>query len=266
MANIRQGIPHLFSTLTEKGNLTPSISDYEFQRIIENGKVSLRNVTEKTDGQTMIIGYDWEGFYTRSSGTSDIRVRDGAQYVRRAKERGNSIEVAYAFAEFHHVLRRNDNLQKLLEYCMHDLDEEVVVRGEVFNRLLIRETNGHYIKFVHTYYDSRTFGDFGSFIIHSALEENTDPSLFVNNIKALSNKDIVFDHDKIDIDEDIGVNWDYSREDIHKLIHNRLDKVKPKWGNETEGWVIHGNSDIGQPTFKVISDSFKKTKEQANGW
>lgn len=267
MANIRQGIPHLFSTKTTKGNLTPSISDYDFQKIIENGKVSLRNVTEKTDGQTMIIGYDHDGFYTRSSGTSDIRVRDGAQYITRARQRGNSIEAACAFGEFHHALRRNKDLQeRMAEWRDRSIDKQIAIRGEVFNRQLVREVDGYFIKFVHTFYDSRAFGEYGAFIVHHALPDNAGTDFLNGVLKEISNSDVVFDHDRIDINEDLHVSWDYSREDLHRLIHNRLDKIKPKWGYETEGWVVHSKDLRVQPVFKVVSDKFKKAKEQSNGW
>lgn len=277
MSNIRKGIPHLVPHTTPKGNIAPHLSEDEIHNLIEPGYIFLDRITEKTDGQTFVMGFDSEGFYTRSSGTSDLRIRDAMEYVNRANERGNSISVANGFAAVHDSLLENNKLQFGLEQFYDFTQDEVLLSGEIFNNFLARpsETVDGHVKFIHTSYDPSKLGTLGMFVLHSHLEQNQWMSF--QGVHTLGNEEIKFDHDVIEPLEPINIktalhayysmafDLDYVREHLQNEITWRTKVLQPKWGLETEGHVIHpSDRNPKAPRFKIVTERFKT--EKANGW
>jgi hypothetical protein len=280
--SVRVGLPHLYSTKTEKGNETPSLSTDQFEKSTKGGKLHINNVTEKTDGQTFKFGHDEQGFYSQHSGSGDEKIRTGQGHIDRAKKRAAetgreySPEAPTAFAKFHDALHGNKALQEHLKQQYQKTGKEVVVKGEAFNLNLAKpaEKPGE-VKFVHTPYSTKGMGKHGSFIIHSKLPENQGHD--IEHIKSLSDKNVKLDDDKIEhkpghVDVKDEVN-DFKQLN-HELINSRTtpknktaklaeqekfntikkrvsDKVtahigklgiKNKFGSGTEGLVVHPSS------------------------
>lgn len=191
--SIRQGLPHI-TTMTRD----------QVDNLTKDGKVHINNVTEKTDGQTMVIGHDENGFYTQSSGSGNEKMRSPEDYAvrakRRAEETGKPFDptASTAFGNIHKNLQANSALTKHLKDTYEKNGQEVKVRGESFYKPWGRpsETPGE-IKFVGTSYDPSHMAKLGKFVIHSQLPENKEHDLehFKNN---LSDENINFDDDKIE--------------------------------------------------------------------
>lgn len=274
MASIRKGIPHIYSTLTPKGNPTPALSDAEFYSLIKSGTLDIKTITEKTDGQNLHVGWDSYGFYTRHTGSGDMRARCGNDHIERARLRDNAFRPAMAFSNFHDDLRENDALQMFLETTFKLTGQDVVLQGEMFSYdLCSQDENG--IKFANIHYDPNII-DRNTFIIHSQLFHiaGRNPSVELDLLlRNMSTEYIKIDHDLITIH-----NLQVDTQDLFPLIENHitearyilhdnlvevLENIKPKWGDKTEGYVFHtGNSEA--PRFKLVSETFKKAKE--NGW
>jgi hypothetical protein len=277
----RQGIPHLYSTTTAKGNQTPSLSVEQFSDLINPGLVYLHNITEKTDGQSFKFGHDNQGFYTQTTGTD--RVRD---YYDHHKS-----DFHIAFGLFHQELQNNSNL---LEYLKQT---NLEVSGEMFStRARIINDVNRTIKFANIEYsiDKLKLGHIGNFIIHTEMNKD----VFANNIKVFSTPRLIIDCDvpnynktHISVDDIqesyYKLNLDLIKErtkpsnkvsklvevekfnNIKKEVHNRIVntiKLEPKWGDTTEGWVVHPSvNNPNAPRFKIITDEFKQAKEFYNG-
>ena len=277
--SVRQGLPHLHSTETSKGNQTPSLSIDQFAKTTHGGKIHIHGVTEKTDGQTFRMGHDHHGFYTQHSGSADEKARTGQDHIdrskRRAKERGIEYDhnAPSAMAKFHDALHSNKALTDHLAHHFKKTGQEVIVKGEAFNKHMAKpsEHKGE-VKFVHTSYHEPK-AKHGTFVIHSKLpgNEHHDTEHFK---KHLSNHDIHFDDDKV---HHTGghVNVKDEVHDFHKLDHelintrtkptnkaaklaeiekfNNVKKrvthkveahvaklgIKNKWGSGSEGLVVH---------------------------
>lgn len=232
--SVRQGLPHIHSTLTAAGNPTPSLSTDQFSKSTKGGKLHINDVTEKTDGQTFVMGHDEHGFFTQHSGSGNERIRTGQGHIDRAKTRAKetgkeySPEAPEAFAKFHDALHNNKKLQAHLKDQFKKTGKDVIVRGEAFNRSLAKpgDKPGE-VKFVHTSYSTKGMGKQGSFVIHSKLPENAghDTEHFK---KHLSDSHITFDDDKIehphghvDVSDEV--------EDYHKLDHGLINsRTTPK--------------------------------------
>lgn len=303
--NVRQGVKHIYSTTTAKGNQTPSLSVDDFKNTVKGGKIHIHSVTEKTDGQAFKLGYDNSGFYTQHSGSGAEKIRNARGHIDRAKKRAKETGKPYhptgpeAMAKFHHALHTNKKLQKHLhdEYKKHG--KEVIVRGEAFNKHIAQpgRRSGE-IKFAHTSYNPATMGRHGSFIIHTKLPENKhhNAELFK---KHLSDQNVTFDHDAINHPK---THIDVSREEkvfnklkhnvinarttknnkehkqketekfnrLKKVIHSKVQRhikqmgIKPKWGKESEGIIVHPSSVNPDATrFKLTSDTFKAVKDKS---
>lgn len=272
MGSIRQGIPHLYSEPSKSGKRYDLTRKDILNLIDDKGIIYLDNVTEKTDGYTFMIGWDEEGVWSRNSGSSSLKMRDGEDYIDRSKQRGTSQKAAEAFSEFHNSLF---NRRGLFYQLMGDL-KPIAIRGEMFNWLLANKVDEYHYKSVHTTYDWRNFGTLGAFIVHTQLEENKN--LDFNLFTSASNQSIKVDTDKSvyessylyagDLLEEID-NEDLStiKYKLYNLVKESIDfmRLKPKWGPETEGWVFHpSDANPTAPRFKVVSDSFKESK--INGW
>lgn len=304
LTEIRQGLPHVYSTRTDKGNDTPSLTPEQFRATTAGGKVHIHSVTEKTDGQTFKMGYDEHGFYTQHSGSGDERIRTGQGHIERAKRRAKetgkeySPEAHEAFAKFHDALHSNKALQDHLK-SEHAKRGHIEVRGEAFNRNIARpsEVPGE-VKFVHTSYSTKGMGEHGSFIIHSKLPENQHHDL--NALTKASDNNVTLQHDKIDVpkghvdvsDEvnhfnklDHGLigsrttskNKEAKMAELHKFnlikksVHDKVQKhlgglnIKNKFGSGTEGLVVHpSEANPEAARFKILNAGFKEAKAKSN--
>lgn len=282
---VRQGIPHLYQSVTAKGNKTPALTREQVDKLIAEGRIYIDNMTEKTDGQLFIVGWDKEGFFTQHSGSGDERARTGEDHIKRAERRGNSLTAAKAFAEFHGRLSCNTHfILKLREEYMYSsvaaLTGKVLLRGEMFNKQFSRPSDtieGH-IKFIHTSYDPSLLGPLGSFIIHSQMSDLNYFRFLDSSSEVEIDTDIVKNpnsfvdvSDLLDDFEDAKRFWgdEMALNGMMFRIHQRILKyidVEPLWGQETEGWIIHpSDKNPEAPRFKVITDRFKKAKAE-NGW
>lgn len=232
--SVRVGLPHIHSTTTAAGNQTPSLSTDQFEKSTKGGKLHIKDVTEKTDGQTFVMGHDQHGFFTQHSGSGSERIRTGQGHIDRAKARAKETGKEYspaapeAFAKFHNALQKNKALQAHLAAMHKKTGKDVIVRGEAFNRSLAKpgDKPGE-SKFVHTSYSTKGMGRQGSFVIHSKLPENQghDTEHFK---KHLSDSNITFDDDKV-AHKSGHVDVSAEREDFHKLDHNLINsRTTPK--------------------------------------
>lgn len=277
--SIRVGLPHLYSTKTEKGNDTPSLTPEQFKQTTAGGKIHVHDVTEKTDGQTFKFGHDEHGFYSQHSGSGNEQIRTGAGHVerakRRAKETGKDFNPApyEAFSKFHDALHKNEKLQSYLKTQHEKTGSPVEVRGEAFNRNIA--TPSHVpgeVKFVHTSYSTKGMGKHGSFVIHSKLPENQHHNL--DHLMKMSDSNITFQHDKVDVpkahvdvsnevghfnklDHDLMAarttpsnkqsklseleKFNRIKKSVHDKVQNHLDKlgISNKFGSGTEGLIVH---------------------------
>ena len=306
-ASIRQGLPYLYSTKTAAGNDTPSLNTDQFHHLTKGGKVHIHGVTEKTDGQTFKMGHDEHGFYTQHSGSGDEKIRTAQGHIDRAKRRAQETGKPYeptapeAFAKFHAALHANKPLQQHLASEHKRTGNDIVVRGEAFNKSLSRpsDTKKNEVKFVHTSYNPKHMGSQGTFVIHSKLPENQghDTEHFK---KHLSDSHIKFDDDKIkhapghvDVADEVkefhGLNHELinSRTTpknkaakmaelekfnaVKKKVSDKVTKhlgslgIKNKWGSGTEGLVVHPSAANPEaPRFKAINPAFKEAKAKSS--
>ena len=244
MTKARQGIPHL-----------KDLHDEDILSLIVDNRIHLSSVTEKTDGASFVFHYDENGFGTQSSGSGSEIMREPDDYIRRATRNGKTsiAKSVPAFMRFHEELMNNQAFLDIMK-------EARLVRGEVFLRDLctpsIYEDESI---IVATSYRNGVIGSNGTFIIHSMLPDNKNVP--INDFLDISSCTIKFDHDRIELFQRVidvkGLNIDT----IKRIIeYHLLETTLPKWGSETEGYVVHHPS----KTFKVISprwtDYHKKSK------
>lgn len=298
--SIRQGLPHLYSTVTAKGNLTPSLSVEQFRELTKDGYIHLENITEKTDGMSFILGYDRHGFFTQHSGSGDKRAYRGSDHIMRAYARAREKNEVYdgrmprSVSEIHKALAENDRLMAYLSDTYRKYGEQVI-RGELFNRALGKR---HWftgeMSFVHTRYKLKHIGKLGTFILHSQLEDNIRHAPFA--FPMFTDKYITFDHDIIEFTP-YSVDVSYEVELFNQLDHslimrratpktkaakdaenaafNEIKKsvsekttsilstlgIKNKWGSGTEGFVVHAPARSPEaPRFKITSREFQEAK------
>lgn len=273
MASIRRGIPHLYREAGRDGKRY-DLTDEQVRTLLgDDWVVHIDRVTEKTDGQTMMIGWDHDGFWSKNSGSGDDKMRLGVHYVDRAKARGNDVSAAMAFGSFHNAMKKNDRLRSFM--CRrYEYVGPFHVRGEAYNRHLSKR-DGPTIRFCTVRYDPAKVGPIGTFVIHSSLGDNQ--GLDVETLKALSrDRDVWIDDDVPSVSYPTVLSLDASH--LMDLDPNRLkveldymvrtalvSSYPPKWGIWLEGWVVHpSHSRPGAPTFKIVSREF--TEERSNGW
>lgn len=286
---VRQGLPHI-----------TTMDHDQFSRLVGGGQVHIHKVTEKTDGIPHEFGYDENGFYTRSKGTGENKVRSPQEYHDLAKKKaegGRSIynpDKANTFGHIHQTLSNNSNLQEYLKRRHAGEKKDIRVKGEMFYKPLSQESEKKgERRFVATSYNTSHMGKIGKFVIHSELPENSGHD--VNHFKEkLSSEDLNFDHDKIqnpkgsiDVSKEAeqlkGINKELlgsrttktnkaaKEAEIAKFnkikirasskvdSHFKKANIKPKWGSETEGFVIHPSSNNPDaPRFKVTSEGQRK--------
>lgn len=278
-SKMRQGLSHL-------RDLKPG----DFHRLISSGKVD-GNLTEKTDGLAFGIGYDKDGFYTRSA-RSD-KVRTSGEYTAYGKRKyGEDHESPFSrhYDEIHETLQNNPALIQHLKDLHHKSGgQDVSMKGEMFWKPL-GETSEKGVKFVGTNYDPSRMGAKGKFVLHTKLPENSIHDH--RTISSLGDEHINFDHDKV-ANGRVSIDASKELEQFNSLDHEKMNsrknsdseakehnkrkfqaikdsleaklrehinsKIKPKFGNETEGHVFHPTQE-GSPKFKLTSDSFAQFK------
>jgi hypothetical protein len=231
-ASIRQGLPHI-TTMTHD----------QFHGLIHSGKVHIKHTTEKTDGQTHMMGHDEHGFYTQSSGSGSEKMRKPEDYEdrakRRAKETGKPYDptAAKAFGHVHKVLQSNKKLQDHLKNEHKRTGKEVKVRGELFYKPWGRpgDKPGE-TKFVGTSYATHHMGKVGKYVIHSKLPENQghDIEHFKKN---LSDEHMNFDDDTLHHPQGkkgSHVDVSHEKKQFEKLNHELINSRTTKTNKEAK--------------------------------
>ena len=226
--SIRQGLPHI-----------TTMNHEQFHHLTHGGKVHVHNTTEKTDGQSMVMGHDKEGFYTQSTGSGDEKMRHHDDYAKRAKRRAEQtgkpvdLTAAKAFGHIHKTLQSNEKLTHHLHNEHKKTGEDVKVKGESFYRPWGKpsEHKGE-VKFVGTSYATHHMGKVGKFVIHSKLPENKHHD--INHFKKhLSDDNINFDDDKVE-HKKTHVDVKPERKEFDKLNHELLKSRTTKTNKEAK--------------------------------
>lgn len=284
---VRQGLPHI-----------TTMNHDQFSNLVSGGKIHVNKVTEKTDGIPHEFGYDEKGFYTRTKGTGEEKVRSPQQYHDLAKKKAEGGRSTYnpdkanTFGHIHSTLFNNSQLQSHLKAQHQKEGADVRVKGEMFYKPLSQpsEAGKNERRFVATSYRTDHMGSVGKFVIHSELPENKNHNIehFKSN---LSSKELNFDDDKIDhkkgsvnvskeAEQLKSVNKDLINarttktnkaaktaeiakfDKIKNAVSKKVDShvtganIKPKWGSESEGFVVHpSRENPSAPRFKVTSES-----------
>jgi hypothetical protein len=281
---LRQGLEHL-----------SKLDHSSLGELLKTGTLS-GSSTRKTDGAAGEVGYDENGFYTRSARSDKIRnPGEYSAYTRNKRGEDADTSISDQYDDMHHKLQNNKALVNYLK-SKHEAGQPASVKGEFFLRGLGQQTDKG-IKFVNTSYNPAAMGHSGMFIMHHKLPENSchDP----NHIATLGDKHVTFDHDRSEnsdfnidasdesklystINPDVlksrkAEHKDYRSQEEEKLarIKSSLEKklanhtanIKPRpWevAGESEGDVFH--TDTGR--FKIQSPQFKefkaKQKEEGN--
>jgi hypothetical protein len=226
--SIRQGLPHI------------STMDHEqFHNLTHDGKVHVNDVTEKTDGQSMVMGHDHEGFYTQSTGSGNEKMRHPEDYEKRAKARAKVTGKPYdptasdAFGHIHKTLQANTKLQKHLHDEHKKTGEDVKVRGESFYKPWGKSSeHPGEVKFVGTSYATHHMGKVGKFVIHSKMPENQHHDL-EHFKKHLSDSNINFDDDKIEHKKG-HVDVSHERKEFNGLNHDLIKARTTKSNKEAK--------------------------------
>lgn len=270
-----------------KGNNPFGVS--ELQDLVKTGKVNFGNVTEKTDGQAFEIGHHPEsGFYVRYSGSGAGNYPKPEDHKKRAIERApldkpydQDIEkqkVINNVTEIHKTLLKNKPLRKMLEEKSKKTGQVAMIKGELFakNSAKPSETQPGHLKWQGTSYRPDITGRMAGFVVHTGLEENhwlKELKDSLEKIKSLSTRKIKFDHDVIehsvpdlnvrDMKERLSQTDPKNKEAIGEIRQELSDRIKdhwwkhappPKWGKETEGYVVHpSDKNPDQPRFKLTS-------------
>lgn len=220
--------------------------------------------------------------------------------TRRARETGKPLDLtaAHAFGHIHQTLQNNQKLQSYLKKKANKEGGETHIRGEVFYKPLAKDSPHHgEKKFVGTSYRTDHMGSVGKYVIHTKLPENQKHD--VEHLKTLSTHEMNFDDDKLHSSSGHKTSVDVSSEhkafkkldhgllaarttpknkaekehelgrmhEIQKRVSKKVDAhmkkmgLRPKWGSESEGIVVHP-TDEHTPRFKVTSDSFRAYRDK----
>lgn len=239
--SLRQPIRHLYSiTPTELGKWSTQ----------GNGKIS-GALTEKTDGMAFEIGCDEIGFYSRTSHSK--KMRQPGDYISDAYHRfGFDIDsrISNAFAHIHYTILKDEQLRIYL-YNAKD-----PISGEVFYPSLGKRIGNDKIQFVGTAYDINKLGSVGTFIIHTQCNAKDIPYKTFNG-RFKWDTDLVTDYVQID-----PLVFLMSKDEIGQMsevYRYFLNTYKPKWGDETEGYVIHPDNE-NIPKLKIVDPRWSERR------
>lgn len=285
---VREGLPH------------PSTMSHEqFGNLIKHGSFDISNVTEKTDGMPHEFGYDEQGFYTRTKPTGEHKVRSREHYEQLLRAKASEKypykqDKANTFSHIHELLHNNPELQSHLQHRFAQTGQDVRVKGEILYKPLSQpsEYEGEH-RFVATSYRTDHMGKYGKYIIHTQLPENAGHP--IEALKAASSSLLNFDDDKIKYPPTTikvpghitaafnGIKkelissrttktnqeakmaeiakFDAIKGQMSNIIDQHFKTIAPKWGSETEGYVVHPTHE-GMPRFKVTSQTFRERVAQ----
>lgn len=271
---LRQGLSHV-----------SDLKHDQLSNLVSSGNIH-GDVTEKSDGSAFEVGHDEHGFFTRTSHSD--KMRNSGDYQSAAKKKfgeGFDPSISAHFDRIHKELHSNP---KLTSYLAKTPGKSM--KGEIFYKPHGKPTESGELRFVGTAYDPKKMGESGSFIVHSKLSDNSHHD--INHLKTLGDENFNIDHD--DVNKKVNIDVSKEKEDLSKIntdllssrkkadkeakmaenakldsikssIHNKLkghlSELKPKWGSETEGYVIHPHKGSSAPRIKVISDTFKQNKQ-----
>lgn len=273
-----------------KGIIHPKDMKYDHVKNMIGDGTLKGEVTEKTDGAGFEIFHDQNGFGVRSSRSPKIAEND--TFLRNAKEKfGDDLDPTMSnhYDRLKNALLSNPKLRNYLKQKFDETGQEVSMKGEVFYKPFGSPAEDGGVKFVGTSYDPARMGKLGSFVLHSKSGGNEihDPE----TVKSLGDQNINFDHDIVengrysipakDLKEKLEqINPDIltSRKKEHaeakaieqnklaqlndmveKRIRTHTDNLEPKWGNETEGHVVHPDAP-DTDKIKLTSKTFKAFK------
>jgi hypothetical protein len=280
-----------------KGIIHPKDLRYEHvKNLLGSGTIS-GHATEKTDGAAFEVGHDENGPYTRSARSPKIYA--GQSYEAAARARfGDDLDPTMSrhYDNIHNTMMNNKNLQAYLKQKRDETGSPTSMSGEIFYKPFGQPAEDGGIRFVGTSYDRNKMGKLGSFIMHSQADGNGahDPE----QVKALGDQHLNFDHDVVEngqfnIDardlkkkfDEINPEMLTSRKrehatakameqqkliDLNDMIDKRIrthtDNLEPKWGKETEGYVVKPKAP-NTTKMKLTSATFKafKAAQKARG-
>jgi len=276
----------------------------EMTDLVKTGKVNFGNVTEKTDGQAFEIGWKPEeehpegGFvYAKYSGSGVGNYPKIEDHEKRAKIRApidnpydkdlEKQKVIKNVTEAHRTLSENKPLVEMLKQQSQNTGQVATIKGELFTRASAKpsESQPGQLKWQGTSYRPDIIARQAGFVVHTGLEENHWLKDSHDKIKSLSTPEIKFDHDVIkhnvpdldveDVKKKLSQTDPKDKEALGGIRQELSDRIKshwwkhapsPKWGNETEGYVVHpSNASPDQPRFKLTSPQQQaKMKAQMN--
>lgn len=281
---LRSGLPH-----------PQTLKHEQFHNLIKTGRVQ-GHITEKTDGMAFEVGHDENGPYTRTSHSDRMR-HSGGYFEAAQKKFGADAnpELSNRFADIHNALTGNKKLMGYLKQRHMETGQPASFKGEIFHRASGHEEGGK-VTFVGTSYDTKHMGSKGMFVVHSKLPENRNHD--ITHMHQYNNKEITFNHDIPDthhtIDVDVSKQLkDYQglnhgllssrktpknkvekeaeegklrgiADEVHAKLYNVTSKIKPKWGDEVEGHVIHPHSENADaPRIKIMDyEGFRARKAE----
>jgi len=284
---VRRGLPHIVHDNPNAPSLISRVSTAHrnLNSLIGSGRIR-GHITEKSDGSAFEVGHDDNGFYSRSSHSE--KMRNKGDYLKAAKKKFKDAvdpTISGHFDKLHHILHSNEKLQQLLQN-QKEKHGKGQLKGEIFYRPMgVHSKDGKQVTFIGTKYNTNHMGEVGSFIVHSHLPENQHHSM--NSLQNLNDKNITFQHDMVEVPKiDIDVSDEKQRldklspniirkkhthynemvkiaKDVQAKVINAVQKNKPKWGTETEGYVIHPEIGSNAPRIKVIDTNFISRKNSS---
>lgn len=202
-------------------------------------------MTEKTDAMAWEVGHDEEGFFTRTS-HSPKRRQAGEYYFHAKQKFGDAFkpEISTTFDNIHRHFSQNMVLRSYLHAT------RAAISGEIFWKSL-GKLIPEGMQFVGTAYDPSRFGEEGLFVAHTQISGEYHPYNRLGDAWINWDTDIVYPEFQISIDvfwlDPLGV-YDYI-----------LNKMPKKWGNETEGYVLHCDNGV---RVKIIDPRWTERRER----
>lgn len=251
--------------------------------------------TEKTDAMAFEVGHDSQGFYTRTSHSE--KMRNAGDYGKAARAKfgpDHNPAISAHFDKIHRTFQANKALTSHLQKHAEQQGGESSIKGEMFHlpQATHKDAKSGHVTFVGTAYDPKHMGSQGMFVAHSKMNPNHN----VGELTKLGDSSIKIHHDipegggkvKVDVSDEakkfkqINPAVLASRKhadapekakhqamlsDIKTSIDSKLRKhfagVAPKWGNETEGHVVHPtDANPEAPRVKVVDPNFRQRKQE----
>lgn len=287
-ATLRQGISHVNDLKHEHlGTLLGVGTKHE-------GHVQ-GYASEKTDAMAFEVGHDQHGFYTRTSHSD--KMRQPGDYGKAAKAKfgpTHNPTISAHFDAMHHSFHKNKELRSYLENHARHHGGESSIRGEMFHlpQAAHKDPKSGHVTFVGTAYDPKHMGKEGMFVAHAGMNQKHN----VHHLTTLGDRNIKIHHDipetghKVSVDASAEAEkykeinpkilksrkqadapekarhkkmLDSVKSSLDKKLRAHMSTIKPKWGNETEGHVLHPSQhNPSAPRIKVVDPRFKQRKQE----